>query len=239
MGEGRSAGGLARAGRSTGGPAVVGSGAWSARVHAVPNATYWRRRCIVLAVGLAILAAAAWRLSEALRVAPARTQGSSGTHATSARSPGGRPARAASSAPSPTASGLAGLTPAPCSLRSIVLSLSANQIHFAPGQKPAFSLTVVSTQPTACSFNLGTGHLAVVIKQGTGRIWSSADCAGGGRSIVTTLTRGVPTVESIGWNKKRSASGCSGQLRAASAGTYTAYAVDGSLVSAPVTLRLS
>jgi hypothetical protein len=119
-----------------------------------------------------------------------------------------------------------------------VLSASANQVDFAPGQRPTFSLSVVSTQPTDCSFNVGAGHLALVIKEGPARIWSSADCATGTGSLVTALRRGVPKVISVGWNEKTSTRGCKVPSRSVSAGAYTAYAVDGSLVSSPVRFRL-
>ncbi len=239
-------------------------------VQAEPSATYWRRRFITMAVGLAVLAAASWGLSQALRVHPAgqsstgplRTSGSGsapqgGNPAAGSGRPGGtagsqggpggphgKPGSGTvtrpSTAPRPTAttSGFAGFRPAFCSWHAIVLSLSASQVHFGPGQQPAFSLSVVSTQPTDCSFNVGPGHLAVVIKEGPARIWSSADCVNGTGSLVTALRRGVPTVVAIDWNRRMSSPGCSGPARVVPAGTYTAYAVEGSIVSPPVTLRL-
>jgi hypothetical protein len=244
----------------------------AAAVQAEPSATYWRRRCLTLAVGLAVLAAASWGLSQALRVHSAGksptgtlrtagngsgsragghaaagqhgvTTGSQGGHG-SGGSPGtsgrGRVTRP-SPAPKPTAttSGFAGFKPAFCSWHAIVLSLSASQVHFGSGQQPAFSLSVVSTQPTDCSFNVGSGHLAVVIKEGPARIWSSADCVNGTGSLVTALRRGVPTVVSVGWDRRTSSPGCGGPARAVPAGTYTASTVEGSIVSPPVTLRLS
>ncbi len=240
---------------------------------AEPSATYWRRRCIILAVGLAVLAAASWGLSQALRVHPAgqssagtlRTSGSgSGPQGGNPGAGGGRPGATAgrhggpgrpggphgkagsgtltgpSAAPRPTAtaSGFAGFKPAFCSWHAIVLSLSASQVHFGSGQQPAFSLSVVSTQPTDCSFNVGPGHLAVVIKEGPARIWSSADCVNGTGSLVTALRRGVPTVVAIDWNRRMSSPGCGGPARVVPAGTYTAYAVEGSIVSPAMTLRL-
>ena len=245
----------------------------AAAVQAEPSATYWRRRLITLAVGLALLAAASWGLSQALRIHPAgkssagtlRTSGSgSAPRAGNPAAGGGRPGVTAgnqgghgsggshgksgpgtatrqSPAPKPTAttSGFAGFKPAFCSWHAIVLSLSGAQVHFGSGQQPAFSLSVVSTQPTDCSFNVGPGHLAVVIKEGPARIWSSADCVNGTGSLVTALRRGVPTVVSIGWNRRTSSPGCGGPPRAVPAGTYTAYAVEGSIVSPPVTIRLS
>ncbi len=242
-------------------------------VQAEPAVTYWRRRFLVLAAGLATLGAAAWSLSEAITVHPrvpghattghgpsggavapqgggSPTGAAAGTHhghGNASGAPAGAGTKAshrpssghkpqASPSPSPGVSG--GFKPKFCSWHSIVLSVSANQIDFAPGQRPTFSLSVVSTQPTDCSFNVGSGHLALVIKEGPARIWSSADCAAGTGSLVTALRRGVPTVVAVSWHEKTSAPGCNGPVRSVPAGTYTAYAADGPLVSSPVTFRL-
>jgi hypothetical protein len=135
-------------------------------------------------------------------------------------------------------SGFGGFKPASCSWHSIVLSLFATQASFGPGQQPAFSLYVVSTQPADCSFNVGSGHLALVIKEGPARIWSSADCASGAGNLVAALKRGIPAVVTIGWDKKTSVPGCTGPAHAVQAGRYTAFAVDGSHASSPVMFRL-
>ncbi|HUJ05790.1 MAG TPA: hypothetical protein VLX31_06735 [Streptosporangiaceae bacterium] len=152
----------------------------------------------------------------------------------------GRPTVSPSPVPSPSAPGgkFQGFRPAFCARQSIVLSLSATQSSFGARQIPTFSLSVVSTQQNACSFNLGSGHLALVIKEGATRIWSSADCATGATSLVTALNRGVPTVVAVSWGKNTSAPGCSSPRRPVPGGVYTGYAVDGSVVSAPVTFRL-
>jgi hypothetical protein len=145
-----------------------------------------------------------------------------------------------SPAPRPSAakSGSGGSTPPSCSWHSIVLSLFATQASFGPGQQPAFSLNVVSTQPADCSFNIGSGHLALVIKEGSARIWSSADCTSGTGNLVAALRRGIPTVVTIGWDKQTSAPGCAGAAHTVPAGRYAAYAVDGSHVSLPVMFRV-
>jgi len=207
--------------------------------RAVPAATYWRRRFIVLTALLLVLVAAGWSLSEALKI-PRGATGPAGS-----RSPQkGTESRPNFSAkPSPAASGSGGISPALCPSQSIVLSLSTSQSSsgqssYGPAQLPFFRLSVVSTQPADCSFNIGASHLAVLIKKGTARIWSSSDCTGGSRGLVTVLKRGVPTGRSIGWGRNTSVPGCAGPMRFVRAGTYAAYAVDGPLVSAPVTLRL-
>jgi len=164
---------------------------------------------------------------------------------TSPRPAGNRAGRTAGgprSGPSPavtTRGGVfRGFHPAFCARHSIVLSLSSTQVGFGAGQVPTFSVSIVSTQPHACSFNVGSGHLALVIKEGPTRIWSSADCAAGATSLVTALNRGVPTVVAVSWDKKTSAPGCISPQRHVPAGVYTAYAADGTLISAPVTFRL-
>ncbi|HEX9064322.1 MAG TPA: hypothetical protein VF843_04395, partial [Streptosporangiaceae bacterium] len=229
--------------------------------HPAPAATYWRRRFVILAIGLSLLAAASWTLSQAVKVPPSRTGHSSGqpgspagtgtasrgsSGVSQAGSSGGqgkatKPAANQSAAPRPTTttSGFGGFKPAFCSWHSIVLSLSATQVHFGPGQQPSFNLSVVSTQPTACSFNIGPSHFALVIKEGPARIWSSADCVNGSGNLVAALHRGVPTVVTIGWDRKTSAAGCTGSARTVPPGTYTGYAVDGSLVSGPVPIQLT
>ena len=263
----------------SGGRGAAGTGAVAPTtgVLAAPAATYWRRRFVVLAAGLATLAAAAWGLSEALRVHPgpdavtgqhAAAPGRNGGNGGNVAAPAGRrrsvtapagtsrddhggggshsrrvagPGAVAGSRPraKPSARGFGGFKPAFCSWHSIVLSLSAAQVNFGPGQEPDFSLSVVSTQPTDCSFNVGPGHLALVIKEGTATIWNSADCASGTGNLVTALRRGVPTVVSIGWTRKTSSPGCTGPVREVPSGGYAGYAVDGSIVSPPVRFRLN
>jgi hypothetical protein len=253
----------------------------AASVQAAPAATYWRRRFVILAIGLGVLAAASWGLSEALVVHPAggptgRAGSSSGSGADSGEpgsaaggahgvqgrgntNPGGSgtagngtrrtsggqaagpgPVSRSSPAPKPSAakSAFGGFKPAFCSWHSIVLSASATQASYRPGEHPGFSLSVVSTQPKDCSFNVGSGHLALVIKEGPARIWSSADCVTGTGNLVAALRRGIPTVVTVGWDKKTSAPGCAGPAHAVPAGRYTAYAVNGSIVSAPAPFRL-
>jgi len=157
--------------------------------------------------------------------------GQDGTPPTrSATSPG-----AAAGARSGSGSGT--ITPAFCSRRNIVLSVATGQQLYWPGQVPHFSLYVVSTQRNACSFNLGPGRLALVIRQGSARIWSSGNCVAKRGSQITVLRRGVPTVVSVTWHRLISSPGCGSASRPVPAGVYSAYAVDGRLVSSPDRIR--
>ncbi len=224
------------------------------------TATYWRRRFLALVAGLILLAVIAWAFSGALGGANA-----AGTLAGGPGHPGSGPGPASAGSPSAAAggstgtatgspapdAGSAGRSPAPaasaagssggpgyCAAQAVVLSLSAGQATAGPGQAPQFDVDVVSTAAQACKFNVGTGHLILVIRSGKAKIWSSADCAQGAGSLVTELQRGIPTVLPVSWNLQLSAPGCGGRSSRVPAGTYTATATDGALSSSSQTFRV-
>jgi hypothetical protein len=145
----------------------------------------------------------------------------------------------ASTDPAGQANGHGTILPAFCAEHAIVLSLFTGQTDFGPAQSPTFDINVVSTQQPECSFNVGSQHIALVIKEGPARIWSSADCAAGKTGLIAALKRGVPTVLTTAWDRTTSAPGCSSRATQVPAGVYTATAVDGELSSVPVTFRLS
>src|SRR5262245_18793620 len=101
-------------------------------------------------------------------------------------SQGGRTTSPESSpSPSPSPSASLGSIPKFCPRQSVVISLA--QVKVAAGRRPTFNVSVVSTQRADCSFNIGPGHLALVIRKGRTRVWSSADCVTGNGGPVTTL----------------------------------------------------
>ncbi|HET9898502.1 MAG TPA: hypothetical protein VFQ44_26535 [Streptosporangiaceae bacterium] len=171
---------------------------------------------------------------------PSAATRSAGGPSAAARSAGGP--SAARSAGGPSAGRSAGpgaIRPAFCARNSVVISIYTGQTQFARRQWPVFDLNVVSTQRAACSFTVGSRHLALLIKKGRARIWSSADCLAGTPGWITALGRGVPKVLVITWNRRTSAPGCSGRALPVAAGVYTAYATDDGLTSEPVTIRLN
>jgi|HubBroStandDraft_1064217.scaffolds.fasta_scaffold37006_3 hypothetical protein len=201
--------------------------------------TYWRRRFIVLLTGLAAAGLVAWALSTALAVTPGARQPRSQAHDHKAGTGGHiSPGQPGSASTAGQANGHGTILPAFCARRDIVLSLFTGQTQFGQRQWPAFNVSVVSTQQAECSFNVGSRHLALMIKEGPALIWSSADCAAGTAGLVAALRRGVPTVLAISWDRQTSAPGCPARASRVPAGVYTAYAVDGDLASTPVTFRL-
>ena len=131
-----------------------------------------------------------------------------------------------------------GSRPRTCSRGDVVLSLLASQPAYASSRLPQFSIDVVGTGQPTCAFNVGARHVALVVRSGSVRVWSSADCPSGSGSLVLDLQRGVPTTLSITWNRQTSSPGCSGPSSAMPAGTYSATVSDGALTSNSVTFRL-
>ena len=72
----------------------------------------------------------------------------------------------------------------------------------------------------------------MVIADAGRRIWSSADCVTGGGSNMIVLTRGVPAVLHLSWDRRTSSPGCGGARQLVPAGEYQAAAVAGHLRSA-------
>jgi hypothetical protein len=219
-----------------------------------PQAVYWRRRVVALLVAMAVLSLITWAFFGALGLS-AGTSGAPAGHR--GASPGGAPhggsgpgaagaggalsGNSQSPATKQAGSGggrRAGSRPRACAAGDVVLSLLASQAAYSSSRLPQFSIDVVGTGQPTCTFNVGARHVALVIRSGSVRVWSSADCPRGSGSLVLDLQRGVPTTLSITWNRQTSSPGCTGPSSALPAGTYSATVVDGGLDSNPVTFRL-
>jgi hypothetical protein len=216
--------------------------------HNLPPSVYWRRRALVLVLGIGIFALLVWTVNG---VADRGNQASPASHVThvghhqaasgpSAQPPGSSatpsaahaqssPAPAATPTPSPAptstsaAAGAPAGLPAACRPRQVVLSLVPDQGSYGPREHPRFDVYVVSVGRRDCSFNVGSRYLSVVIKSGgITRIWSSADCLPGPGSDVIALSTGVPSVLHFSWNRKASLPGCRPSRAAVRPGTYTA-----------------
>jgi hypothetical protein len=204
-------------------------------------AVYWRRRMLVLIVSMSVLAGITW--SAAIVV---------GAVGRASRAGGGHPGLAAQASPpvSSTAasSGVRGNVAADsgaavpvgrsCPVADVVVTLSATQASYSAWQQPQFAVDVVSSASYPCSFDIGAGHVLLQISAGTAHVWTSADCAEGLASQPTTLQRSVPAVVPMTWDEQYSSVGCPVPGRAASAGSYTASATDGSATSNDVAFTI-
>ena len=217
----------------------------------VSPTTYWRRRVFVFTVGIGLLTALSWTVNGMLAAR------SSADHAAS---PGGTRAAGPAAAhvsrgralPAPSSSPRPKPVPSPhrstihspaagkalaCAPGGVTLRLSSPQYWYQAGKMPRFTVHAVSSEGQPCRFNMGTKFVSVVVASDR-RIWSSADCVSGSGSNMIVLTRGVPAVLSVSWDRKTSSPGCGGTSHAAAPGEYKVTAVAGRLRSRTVNLVL-
>ncbi|MGD0063943.1 MAG: hypothetical protein ABSB76_10940 [Streptosporangiaceae bacterium] len=217
--------------------------------------SYWRRRVIALVAGLSLLGVLAWafsgggkpvtpapKTSQASGVVPAAAySGAPSANGTGAASPG-------AATDHPTALGRvhaaaspgSGTQPASdCSPRAVVLSLFTSRTDYYGGQDPDFEVYAVFTGAGACTFDISPKKLQVVVMSSGRIIWDSADCASGQTSRVAKLRRGVPTQESVSWNRIISLPGCVTLASAPAPGTYQVQARTASVASSVRTFKLA
>ena len=119
-----------------------------------------------------------------------------------------------------------------CPRGSIVLSLFTVKYHYPGHQVPRFQLDLVSTAVRPCSFDVGAKNVQLVIKAGgERRVWDSAACLGSRGHRMEQLTRGVPVLLRVSWDRKTAGASCQQPGPAARPGSYTAIARSGPLHS--------
>jgi hypothetical protein len=225
--------------------------------------TYWKRRFVALATGLAVAAAMAWAFSGVLGASgvsdaatghlaaahdgSARTSGSAGETGSAGRTRSagkgtagpGSGARALDGSASGAAQRPASRTMRPCKPGDVVLSLFASQGRYPRGQLPQFDVDVVSVANRSCAFNVGRKFLSLAVRAHGKRIWDSSDCASGRRSQVIKLARGVPAILPVTWHLDRSsARWCAKTSHPALTGRFAASAAGDGLASNTVTFRV-
>ena len=217
----------------------------------VSPTTYWRRRVFVFTVGIGLLTALSWTVNGVLAARSSaghaaspggtRAAGSAAAHVSRGRA---LPASSSSPRPKPVPSPHRSTTHPPaagkalaCAPGAVTLRLSSPQYWYQAGKMPRFTVHAVSSEGQPCRFNMGTKFVSVVIAS-DGRIWSSADCVSGSGSNMIVLTRGVPAVLSVSWDRKTSSPGCGGTSHAVAPGEYRVTAVAGHLRSRTVNLVL-
>ena len=166
---------------------------------------------------------------------------SPGTSTPGASARAARAAAAASAAAGPAnGDGASGVEPGGgCAPNAIVLSVFTSKTSYHAGQYPVFEVYAVSTASRACTFNLGPAKLHVLVSSSGRVIWDSADCTRGRRNKVAELRRGVPTQESLSWNRTISLPGCVTVASSARPGTYQVQARDASVASPFRTFKLA
>jgi hypothetical protein len=222
--------------------------------------TYRRRRALALVAGLGLIGLLVWAFAggggkhaapPAGSVPTYRLLPAAASHVAAATSASARPRTSGLLSPAVTpAAGTGGSASADqeagqltqdglCAPGAVVLSLFSTRPSYSGGQDPKFDVYAVSTAALPCTFDLGPGALHLEVMSSGRVIWDSGDCARSHRTWTARLSRGVPVLESITWNRAITLPGCVTLASSARAGTYQARASTASLSSAVLGFRLA
>jgi hypothetical protein len=205
-------------------------------VGELPAAVYWRRRLMVLALLVAVLAGAGW-LGLVL-VSRQDGDATAGAATSSARSPARQPALervvpsvASVSAPTPPEAPAAEALPAaatppapapgdPCTDDMISLEVRTPPA-IALGSKPTFELVVanVSAVPCVRTFDKGLQELVLLDSAGT-RVWGSNDCFPEASTDSRSLAPGEIVAFPVVWGGLTSEPTCTAARATPAAGAY-------------------
>jgi hypothetical protein len=231
-------------------------------VGPLPASVYWRRRLLVLAGALVVLAVV-WslaagggrpRASNTASVHPSRTPASGGAspsastsspsgtapESLSATPPAADPGRPAGSEGAATTSAAGRGNPTgPCTDAVLRLTVTPHEPSYPVGQMPVVMLTVHNASRSACTRDLGAALQEVLLYEGTKRLWSSNDCYPGGAKDVRTLRAGEKVRFWVRWSGLSSRPGCEGERRRVGPGRYALIGRLGTLSSprAPLVMR--
>ena len=195
-------------------------------VGPLPASTYWLRRGALL-LGFLVL----------LLVARSCVGGEDDPRSTVAPDETSSPTPAASTAAPSTTAPRPPAAPQPCADTALEVTPDSDEAVYALGDSPRFSVTVKNTSTVACTRDLGSGAVELVIFSGEDRVWSSDDCSTSKAKDVETLAPGAQKVVSITWAGKRSKPRCAGERAEAKAGTYRLTARIGTLTEGAAVFR--
>jgi len=84
---------------------------------------------------------------------------------------------------------------------------------------PQFTVAVVNKGTADCDVDVSPKSLVLNVYSGPDHVWSSADCATGGKDLRGIAPGAVQTV-TFTWNRTRSSQGCTAGSSAAKLGMY-------------------
>lgn len=168
-------------------------------VGPAPARVYWLRRAVLLLVVAVVV----------LLLARACSGGDG--------SPG------AQRRPTPTPSASTSARPGPvldCRAADLRVRTSTDAATYPAGVLPHLTAVVRNTGAQPCRFTTSPAARTWVIRSGSDRVWTSADCTLSGIVARARLKPGKTVVYGLVWNRHRSEKGCPASTPAAGPGTY-------------------
>lgn len=184
---------------------------------------YWRRRAMVLGGVVAVVALLAWACGgekQTARPAGAADVPTPPIPVLPTVTVTAAPTATGTPSPEPSAEKKSAPAGGRCDPDDLVLTFRMDQTVYPEGRLPRLHLSLVNVGERTCTYDTGPANLRIRITSGPDRIWSAEHCAAG--SSPRKLRRGVPYIQTITWDRRRSAPGCPKSRPAAKPGTYVA-----------------
>ncbi|MEW1721802.1 hypothetical protein [Streptomyces sp. NPDC093109] len=120
-----------------------------------------------------------------------------------------------------------------CAPDSLTLRLAATKVAYAPGEKPAFRLTVMNTSDTSCKADFGPKAVVLTITNADDdEVWTSKDCPKTGTALFEVPAKGTIT-RTVTWDRRKSTTNCDATKAPGTVGTGT-YLVEAETAGATV-----
>lgn len=208
-----------------------------------PSAAVYRRRRLVVVIGLILLVAAIgigiWLLLAkpwaAADASPKPTSSSSGTPTSTPTTDGESPS------PSPSAA----QTPAivACEAKDVEVSAVTDAETYAAGVLPKLSISLTNKGTKDCTLDVGSTTQVFTISSGADVWWRSTDCQENPSSMIATLTAGttVTSKDPVTWDRTRSSvETCDQENRQRAPGGGASYHVEVSIggFTSPTTTQI-
>jgi hypothetical protein len=194
----------------------------------LPASIYWRRRLVVLGLGLALILVMSRVLGGggddgdpkgaevATQVSGDSTQAPSGDKPTTRAKPK-KPKRTTT----PQEPVLA-QPDGPCADSDILITPSVDEA--IAGRPVTVTLELRTATAEACTWRVSANHVAMKITSGVDQIWTSRQCPGAVPVQDVVVRRDVTTFVDVAWKARRSAAGCPIPTDWALPGTYHVHA---------------
>lgn len=210
-----------------------------------PPSVYWRRRFVLLASVIAVLALLAITVKVLVSNGPGGAPAAGGTPGTSTRTSQGphpsAPTTRSSSSRHSTSAGPANSTtrstsasspndppsssasgPAqPCAPANLALAALTNKAQYKVGEQLTLSIRVTNKGKSACVVDLGDPQVLLKVYNGESRVWGSHDCQVTPGKVERTLMARQAVKVSIVWSGLSARPNCAGPRQRVGAGSYT------------------
>lgn len=190
----------------------------------LPASVYWRRRVILIGLGLVLLLLVSSLFGgdgDGDKSADTATQASgdsTGSPDDRARSGDKTPQQKRSKAPVTPQEPVLAQPDGPCEDSDILITPTVAQA--IAGRPVTITLELRTATSEACTWRVSSGHVAVKVTSGSDRIWSSGECPKAVPTQDVVVRQEVTTFVDVPWKARRSAAGCPMQTDWARAGTY-------------------